>query len=97
PTSPSCPTRRSSDLVRPKVAVGRVPATHILQYDCISALDCAAKDRVFLLREVLAVGRCDRRRGASGAPPRWEGHLLYGAARSIEDWKSTRLNSSHSQ
>src|SRR5947208_14935657 len=43
--------------VRPKFAVGSVPAAHIFYDDRIPALDCAAKDRIFLLREVLAVGR----------------------------------------
>src|SRR2546427_9562070 len=43
--------------VRPKFAAGSVPATHILYDNRISTLDCAAKDRIFLLREVLAVGR----------------------------------------
>src|SRR5438034_3922530 len=54
--------------VRPKFAIGSVPTPHILYDDCISALDCAAKDRVFLLREVLAIGRAineDRKRPTS--------------------------------
>jgi len=39
--------------------------------DRVSALDCAAKDRVFLLREVLAIGRAineDRKRPTSFGP-----------------------------
>src|SRR5437588_12616778 len=43
--------------VRPQFATGSVPATHILYDNRISTLDCAVKDRIFLLREVLAVGR----------------------------------------
>src|SRR5207247_9186653 len=57
--------------VRPKFAVGSVPAAHIFYDDCISALDCAAKDRVLLLREVLAVGRAinkHRKRPVSFGP-----------------------------
>src|SRR5437870_13684038 len=58
-------------LVRPKFAVGSVPAAHIFYDDRISALDCAAKDRIFLLREVLAVGGAineHRKRPASFGP-----------------------------
>src|SRR5205809_7987089 len=57
--------------VRAKFAVGSVAAPHILYDDRVSALDCAAKDRVFLLREVLAVGRAIneyRKRPASFGP-----------------------------
>src|SRR5436853_7149587 len=57
--------------VRPKFAAGSVPATHILYDNRISTLDCAAKDRIFLLREVLAVWRAIpdyRKRPASLGP-----------------------------
>src|SRR5438132_3211450 len=57
--------------VRPKFAAGSVPATHIFYDDRISTLDCAVKDRIFLLREVLAVGRAIneyRKRPASFGP-----------------------------
>src|SRR5207253_7784486 len=76
PARPGCPLDGGTSaaalvFVRPKFAIGSVPAAHILQYACISALDCAAEDRVFLLREVLAIGRAineHRKRPTSFGP-----------------------------
>src|SRR5207247_6901523 len=62
--------------VRAKFAVGSVAAPHILYDDRVSALDCAAKDRVFLLREVLAIGRA---RGPETAHLLWAGGCRHGA------------------